>query len=80
VNGVNIAGLTVTALRLEKGGATYPATANGNSNPGNVFRYDSTINAYVYNLSVKSLAPGTYQLIYSVNGDPNTHSVAVTLK
>jgi hypothetical protein len=80
VNGQNVAGLTVTALRLEKGGQTYPATATGNSNPGNVFRYDSTINAYVYNLNTKTLAAGTYQLIYTVNGDPSEHSIAVVLK
>jgi hypothetical protein len=80
VNGQNIAGLTVTAVRLEKGGQTFPATSTGNANPGNVFKYDATNNYYQYNLSVKGLAAGTYQLIYTVNGDPNQHSVAVSWK
>jgi hypothetical protein len=79
-NGVNVAGLTVTALRLEKGGQTFPVSSTGNANPGNVFKYDATNNYYQYNLSVKGLASGTYQLVYSVSGDPNEHSIAVTLK
>ena len=80
VNGANIAGLTVTALRLEKGGQTFPVSATGGANPGNVFRYDATNNYYIYNLNVKGLATGSYQLIYTVNGDPNEHSVTVVLK
>jgi hypothetical protein len=80
VNGQNITGLTVTALRLEKGGQTFPVSATGGANPGNVFRYDATNNYYIYNLNVKGLATGSYQLIYTVNGDPNEHSVTVVLK
>jgi hypothetical protein len=46
---------------------------SGNANPDNQFRF--TGDAYVFNLSTKNLAQGTYALIFTVGGDATPHTV-----
>jgi Bacterial Ig-like domain (group 3) len=51
----------------------------GNANPDLDFRYDSTLGpsgGYIFNLSTQGLASGTYQLNFSVTGDPLSHTVS----
>jgi hypothetical protein len=47
----------------------------GQANPDFDFRYDSTLNGYIFNLKTTGYGTGTYVLSYSVSGDPLTHSV-----
>ena len=45
---------------------------SGNANPEDDFRYDASLGetgGYIYNLSTKGLATGTYQLAFSVDGN-----------
>lgn len=43
-------------------GSEIEAVSPGNANSGNLFRYDSTDNQYIYNLRAKDLVFGTWQL------------------
>src|SRR5262249_17950404 len=47
----------------------------GNANADANFRYDAALAGYIFNLSTKGLAVGTYRLDFTVAGDPTTHSV-----
>jgi len=49
---------------------------SGNANPDNQFRFvPEGGGSYIFNLSTKSLAQGTYALTFIVAGDPTTHVV-----
>lgn len=51
---------------------------SGNANPDSDFRYDSTLGptgGYIFNLSTKGLASGTYSLNFTAGSDPVTHAV-----
>jgi hypothetical protein len=59
------------------------ADAEGNANPDNDFRFDSSLGVgggYIFNLSTKGLNPGTYRLQFTVTGDPIGHSVLFGVK
>jgi uncharacterized membrane protein len=71
--------LTATELGPAGGGAPTKPTAAGKANPGNVFRYDADLAGYVYNLSTKGLAPGSYLLGFVVGSDPAVYSVSLTV-
>ncbi|MFZ5644747.1 MAG: PxKF domain-containing protein [Bacillota bacterium] len=43
-------------------GTEIEANSPGNSNSGNLFRYDSKDNQYIYNLRTKGLSNGAWQL------------------
>jgi hypothetical protein len=77
-NGSNVSSsaLVVRALGLtQTAGGSDDATilSPGNSNPDSDFRYDATLQGYVFNLSTKNLRAGTWKLMFSVNGqaDPS---------
>lgn len=53
---------------------------SGNANPDNDFRYDSTLGGYIYNLSTKGLATGTYAVNFIAGNDPSSHSVQFEVK
>jgi endonuclease G len=46
---------------------------SGNANPDNQFRFTGT--EYIFNLSTKNLAQGTYALVFTVGGDATPHMV-----
>jgi hypothetical protein len=50
-----------------------PVQSPGNSQPGNYFKYSGS--HYQFNLKTTGLAAGTYQLFFSIAGDPIEHSV-----
>jgi hypothetical protein len=54
-----------------------PVEDSGNANPDNDFRFDPTLNGggYIFNLSTKGLATGSYILNFTVSGDPTVYSV-----
>lgn len=55
-----------------------PGTTNGNANTGNNFRFDSTSDTYIYNLSTKGLpVPGPNTITVMVS-DGTSHDFIVT--
>jgi len=59
------------------------ADAEGNANPDNDFRFDSSLGptgGYIFNLSTNGLSPGSYNLQFTVTGDPIRHSVTFGVK
>jgi hypothetical protein len=57
-----------------------PATAPGNSQPGNNFRYTTDNGgSYQYNLKTDGLAAGTHRFTFTVGGDPTTHTILVVI-
>jgi hypothetical protein len=58
-----------------------PATAPGNSQPGNNFRYsDDDGGSYRYNLKTTGLAVGTHRFTFTITGDPTTHTIPVVIR
>ena len=56
---------------------------SGNANPDNDFRFDSTLGGtggYIFNLSTKGLATGTYNLNFTVTGDSAAHAATFQVK
>ena len=53
---------------------------SGNANPDNMFRYDAALQEYAFNLSTKGYLTGTYELAFTISGDPVTHSVQFGLR
>jgi hypothetical protein len=58
--------------------AAIDPTSTGNSN-GNLFRYDASSGQYVYNLSTKPLAVGTWSLRIDL-GDGLVRAVTISLR
>lgn len=62
---------------------TGPVQDSGNANPDNDFRFDSTLGTtggYIFNLSPKGLATGTYNLNFTVTGDSLGYAVPFQVK
>jgi hypothetical protein len=73
--------LTVTGLvRRDSTATTALAEDAGNANPDSAFRYDTDLAGYVFNLSTKNLARGTWELRFTVTGDATSHAVAFDLR
>jgi hypothetical protein len=60
-------------------GSEVVAISTSAASTGNQFRYDSTANQYIFNLSTKGMATGTYQITITLN-DGTTKSVQFSLK
>jgi hypothetical protein len=70
--------VTARSVALASNDAPGALQDSGNANPDNGFRYDpglGTGGGYIYNLSTKGLSVGTYNLRFTVQGDPVTHTV-----
>lgn len=67
--GVTLVGTTASAGTV----------VSSNANPDLDFRYDASLGGYIFNLSTKNLAVGSYVLTFVVSGDPTTHSVAFVI-
>jgi hypothetical protein len=82
---VSSASIVITAVGLVQvsSNATYDVQDSGNANPDDVFRFDPTLGptgGYIFNLSTKGLTIGTYNLIYTVQGDPVQHSLSFQIR
>lgn len=53
---------------------------SGAANPDLNFRYDAALGAYIFNLSLKGYATGTYRLSFTAGADPATHTVEFQVK
>ncbi len=87
-NGSNVSsallGVTAIGVRLVSSSISdQPLQAPSAANPDSNFRFDPTLGAtggYIYNLSTRGLASGTYELQFSAANDPTTHSVPFGVK
>lgn len=66
------------SVTMKTTNAPAPLDDSGNANPDFDFRFDS--NGYIYNLSLKGIGTGTYNLNFTVSGDPVSHSVPFQVK
>jgi hypothetical protein len=57
-----------------------PAQDAGNANAGGTFRVVGPQTSYMFNLQTKGYAAGSYELLFTVTGDPVTHSVAFQIR
>lgn len=78
-NDLSSASITVHAVSVTMAitGTPGPLNASGNANPGNNFRFDSTLGTaggYIFNLSTVGLSSGTWNLNFMAGADPTTHS------
>ncbi|HYX52328.1 MAG TPA: MBG domain-containing protein, partial [Candidatus Limnocylindrales bacterium] len=65
--------VTATSVALLTG-ATGTLEDSGNANPDDNFRYDPTLQGYIFNLSTKSLNSGTWRLYFRTSKDAGTGS------
>jgi hypothetical protein len=62
---------------------TGPVQSPGNANPDSDFRFDSTLGptgGYIFNLSTKGMATGTYNLNFTVTGDSFIYAAPFQVK
>ena len=52
----------------------------GNANPDSDFRYDSSLQGYIFNLSTKGYDTGIYSLKFTAGSDPTLHSALFAVK
>ena len=73
--------VTLDYIKISNGvvGTQAEATTNVQATTGNLFRYDSSNNQYVYNWKTKGLTPGTYRLIATFE-DGNSETVQISLR
>ena len=80
-NGANVSSpavvLTAVEVRKDSDIITAEVIDSGDANPDDNFRFDPTLGltgGYIFNLSTRGLAAGTYRLVFTATGDPTTHS------
>ena len=83
-NGNNLSSPAITvqaqSVTMVSTNAPAPLDDSGDANPDFDFRYDSTLPGYIYNLSLKGISTGTYNLNFTVTGDPVLHSARFQVK
>ena len=79
---VSSASLVPTATRLVRKDAAPPLDIQdaGNSNPDGDLHYDSALQGYVFNLSTRNLALGTWDLCFAVPGDTATYHILFSIR
>jgi len=73
--------ITVTGLTKRDGSAASALAEDaGNENPDSAFRYDGGLPGYIYNLSARGLSRGTWELRFTVSGDPTSYGITFDLR
>ena len=82
--GVNVSASGIvplaTGLMQKDSTASSDVADSGNANPDSAFRFDATLNGYIFNLSTKGLTTGTWALNFSIPGDSVSHAVQFDVK
>jgi len=82
--GVNVSSpaMTVNAkgLRQVSSSANFFLQDAGNANPDNNFRYDANLHGYIFNLTTKGLAAGTYEMVFTIGGDRSYHTLQLQVR
>jgi hypothetical protein len=71
-------GIVIHATRVRQGNLALPVQSPGNANPGDNFRLET--DGYVFNLKTTGLAPGAWQLEFTIGTDPAVRAVGFTVK
>ncbi|MBK5294234.1 MAG: PxKF domain-containing protein [Acidobacteriia bacterium] len=81
-SGANIAVHAISLTRVSDS-SLGDVQDSGNANPDNDFHFDSALGGtggYIFNLSTKGLAAGTYKLTFTVTGDSLSYAVQFQVK
>jgi hypothetical protein len=76
-NGVNVSSNAITLTAI---GVTPSEPLVSPSNPTNVFRFDPVVKQYIYNLRTTGYPSGSYNLNFTVSGDPVVHTAPFVVK
>jgi hypothetical protein len=83
-NGNNLSSASIVvqaqSVTLASNNAPGSLDDSGDSNPDFDFRYDSTLAGYIYNLSLKGISTGSYNINFMVSGDSVLHSAGFQVK
>jgi hypothetical protein len=75
--------LHATGLTMVSTSISGPVQDGGNANPDNNFRFDSTLGntgGFIFNLSTKGLATGSYNLNFTVTGESSAYAAPFQVK
>jgi hypothetical protein len=75
--------VTLQATGVTSGAASMPASSRGNANPNNDFRFDPTLGTaggYIFNLSTAGMPPGSYNLNFTIGGNPTNYAAPFQVK
>jgi len=74
--------IVVHAVSVTQTSTNTPANLDdvGNANPDFDFRYDAALGGYIFNLSLRGIATGTYNLNFQAGADPALHSSPFAVK
>ncbi len=75
----SIARLFAAKINNNTAGTDEVALSSGNNDSGNVFRYDSQADQYIFNLDTGLLSAGTWQLKVVLDDDAN-HIITISIK
>jgi hypothetical protein len=80
-NFVSIAVASISISKISDGvlGGTVIALSNSAASFGDLFRYDTASNSYIFNLSTDNMSPGTWQLSVDLD-DGKSYNVNVAIK
>jgi hypothetical protein len=81
-NNLSSSSIVVHAVRVTQVNTNSSATLDdtGNANPDFDFRYDLSLNGYIFNLSTKGYASGTYSVNFTAGSDPTMYSALFAVK
>jgi hypothetical protein len=81
-NNLSSPSITVHAVGVTRISTNTPIVLDdtGNANPDFDFRYDSSLQGYIFNLSTKGYATGTYNVNFFAGSDPSLHSAQFAVK
>jgi microsomal dipeptidase-like Zn-dependent dipeptidase len=72
--------VTATAVTMVSNSTAGVLDDSGQANPDFNFRYDPGLAGYIFNLSTKGLAPGSWHLVFRIAGDPTDHAALFQLR
>ena len=74
-----VAKIYLTKITNDIIGTEIEATSTSAATTGNLFRYDSTANQYIFNLGTKTLTSGTWQIRIALD-DGSSKNVTIGLR
>jgi predicted outer membrane repeat protein len=79
---VSAASLPVMAVSLRNAstGQIVAPDASGNANPGGAFRFDASLQGYIYNLKTTVLPSGAWVMSITINGAPIIYDARVHIR
>jgi hypothetical protein len=79
-NNVGSSSLRVTAVSVIGPSGPVPLQSPGNSQPGNLFKFDPTTGTYQFNLKTTGYKKGSYIFNFTIGSDPMLQSVRFVIR